>query len=156
MKNVIKTSFIYFPAFLAAITGLLQWAVLRDLPESPVYLMACAVPFALLVGLLQVFPWVLIANIFQKKTRIVRNRLVLLPLFIVNAFFPTLTLDLILNYLAPYYTVYAQFVYGPEWTPMGMTSDRAHTIWLVCLFITLAMVAVAYRVQKKVLPPSEA
>lgn len=155
MKNVIKTSFIYFPAFLAAITGLLQWAVLRDLP-SPIYLMACAVPFALLVGLLQVFPWVLIANIFQKKTRIVRNRLVLLPLFIVNAFFPTLTQDLILTYLAPYYTVYAQSLYGPEWTQMGMTSDQAHTIWLISLFITLAMVAVAYRVQKKVLPPSEA
>ena len=101
MKNVFKTSFIYFPAFLAAITGLLQWAVLQDLPESPVYLMACAIPFALLVALLQVFPWVLIANIFQKKTRIVRNRLVLLPLFIVNAIFPTLTLDIVLKYLAP-------------------------------------------------------
>lgn len=149
MKNVIKTSFVYFPAFLAAIIGLLQWVVLKDLPESPVYLMACSVPFALLVALLQVFPWVLIANIFQRKTRIVRNRLVLLPLFVVNAFFPTLTQDLVVSYLLPIYTAYGQFVYGPEWTMDNLLTDRAQTTWMICLFIALAMVAVAYRVQKK-------
>ena len=151
MKNVIKISFVYFPIFLAAMLGLMQWLIM-DLDKGPFYLMACAVPFTLAVAVLQVFPWVLIAWLFQRRSRLVRNRLVLLPMFIVNALFPQLVLSLIFNLAAPVARACTGFACGQVFDPYPL-SEKAANAWLLSLFIALAIVTVAYRTRK--LPKEE-
>lgn len=146
MKNVIKICFIYFPIFLAALLGMMQWLVM-GLDKGPFYLMACALPYTLGVALLQVFPWVLLAWFFQRRSRMVRNRLVLLPMFVVNALLPQLVLWLIYTLASPVAAAYSHFVYGQvfDFYPMG---EKMSYAWLISLFISLAVVAVAYRSKK--------
>lgn len=126
--------------------GLMQWLIM-DIDKGPFYLMACAVPFTLAVAVLQVFPWVLAAWIFQRKSRLVRNRLILLPMFVVNALFPQLVLSLIFTLAAPVARAYTAFAYGQVFEPYPL-GEKASNAWLLSLFIALAIVAVAYRTRK--------